>query len=298
MKVTFVGLGSIGAPMAGRLADHFGAASPITVWNRTPARAEAFAASHECRVAGSFREAVANADVVVTCLSTSYNVEVLLEQDGVEAFALKPGSMLLDCTSGEPDVSRRIAERLQSNGIGFADCPVSGGVAAAVAGTLTVMVGCHDADFTRARPILEIFAKRIERVGPVGAGHAMKSINNALAAVSIIAFAEGIAALAKFGVPVSTALEVINSSSGRSFFSEVLAPQIVSGRRAPTFRLALMEKDVGIATTLMKEVDVDGAVIPQVANILSGIRADIGEDADYLELIERVERQSGVSIRS
>ena len=196
MHVGFLGLGAIGAPMAAHLARR----GPLTVWNRTAERARAFAERHGATVAATPRAAAAAAEVVITCLGTSADVASLLEgPDGLLA-GLRPGALLLDCTSGDPPTSRRIAERLAASGVAFADAPVSGGTNGAEAGTLTVMVGADSATFERARPVLAAFGKRIDHVGPVGAGDALKAVNNALLALNILAVGEGMAALVKAGV--------------------------------------------------------------------------------------------------
>jgi 3-hydroxyisobutyrate dehydrogenase len=294
VKAAFLGLGAIGWPMAVHLAHRH----ELTVWNRTRARAERFAAEHRSSAAATPAEAAAGAEVVVTCLPTSAEVEALLGGDqGLEA-GLAPGALLLDCTSGDPATSRRIAARVAARGVAFADAPVSGGTNGAEAGTLTVMVGAEPATFARAEPVLSAFGRRIEHLGPVGAGDAMKAVNNALLAVNIRAFAEGFAALAKAGIPARHALEVLNTSSGRSFVSEVLvSDRILTGAFPPTFRLALLEKDVGIALDLLDETGVDGALLRRTRELFREARAALGEQADYLEAVRMVERDAGVEIR-
>jgi len=292
--VAFLGLGAIGAPMAAHLADGGG----LTVWNRTAAVAREFAARHGARAAGTPREAAAAADLVLTCLPTSREVAAVLEgPDGLLA-GFRPGALLVDCTSGDPASSRRIAERLAERGVGFVDAPVSGGTNGAEAGTLAVMVGGDPAAFARARPVLERFGRRIEHVGPVGAGHALKAVNNALLAVNILAAGEGLAALVKAGVPAAKALEVLNASSGRSFVTETLIPErVLTGAWPVTFRLALLAKDVGIARGLLQETGVDGEVIDRAGALMDQARAALGDAADYLEAIRLIERQAKVEIR-
>jgi 3-hydroxyisobutyrate dehydrogenase len=294
MRVAFLGLGAIGAPMAVHLAKRY----DLTVWNRTAERAAAFVRANGGRLASSPREAVQGAEVVLTCLPTSAEVEALLGgPDGVEA-GLAQGALFLDCTSGDPASSRRIAARLAARGVAFADCPVSGGTNGAEAGTLTVMVGADAATFQRAQPILSAFGRRIEHMGPVGAGHAVKAVNNALLAVNIEAFGEGFAALVKAGVPARKALEVLNASSGRSFVTEVLVPdRVLNGAWPQTFRLALLEKDVRIALGLLEETGVRGPLLHLVGELFHQARAELGEAADYLEAIKLVERQADVQIR-
>jgi 3-hydroxyisobutyrate dehydrogenase len=292
--LAFVGLGAIGAPMAAHLAE----GGTLTVWNRTAAVADRFAARHHARVAATPREAAASAEIAVTCLPTSREVEAVLDgSDGLLA-GFRRGALLIDCTSGDPAGSRRIAARLAERGIEFVDAPVSGGTNGAEAGTLAVMVGGEATAFSRARPVLERFGRRIEHVGPVGAGHALKSVNNALLAVNILAAAEGLAALVKAGVPAATALEVVNASSGRSFVTETLIPErVLTGAWPVTFRLALLAKDVGIARGLLRETGVEGPVLDRAGELMDRARAALGEQADYLEAIRLIERQAGVEIR-
>ena len=294
MRVAFLGLGAIGAPMAAHLArDH-----ELTVWNRTVQRAREFAVRHGGRVATTPREAVASAEAILTCLPTSAEVAQLLEgPDGILAGALR-GSLFLDCTSGDPATSRAIARRLAEYGIAFADAPVSGGTNGAEAGSLTVMVG-GDADvFERARPVLACFGKRIVHLGPVGAGDAMKAVNNALLGANIQAVGEGLAALAKAGVDPRLAVETLNASSGRSFVSEALVPErVLSGSWPRTFRLDLRDQDVGIALGVARETGVDTPVLGAARDALHRARTLLGEDADYLEAIRLIEQESGTELR-
>jgi 3-hydroxyisobutyrate dehydrogenase len=294
VRAAFLGLGAIGWPMA----VHVARGHDLTVWNRSAARAKAFAAEHQARAANTPAEAVAGAEVVLTCLPTSAEVESLLGgATGLEA-GLARGALVLDCTSGDPATSRRIAARLAGYGVAFADAPVSGGTNGAEAATLTVMVGADDATFARAVPVLRAFGNRIEHLGPVGAGHAMKAVNNALLAVNIRAFAEGFAALVKVGIPARRALQVLNTSSGRSFVSESLAPErVLTGSFPPTFRLALLEKDVGIALSLLEQTGVDGALLRRTRELFREAREALGEHADYLEAVRMVERQAEIEIR-
>ena len=293
MHLGFLGLGAIGAPMAAHLARR----GPLTVWNRTAARAAEFVARHGGVAAASPREA-AGGDVVMTCLSTSADVAGLLDgPDGILA-GIRPGALFLDCSSGDPATSRRIAARLAERGVAFADAPVSGGTNGAEGGTLTVMVGGSAETFARARPVLSTFGKRVEHVGPVGAGDALKAVNNALLAVNILALGEGLVALVKAGVAPRTALDVINASSGRSFVSEVLVPErVLTGAWPRTFRLALLDKDVAIATDLLAETGVAGPMLGLARSRLDAARDELGEEADYLDPIRLAERQAGVEIR-
>lgn len=294
MKIAFLGLGAIGTPMA----RHVVAKYSLTVWNRSADKAHAFAAAHGATVAATPAEAAAGAAAVITCLPTSREVEALLDGPGGLLAGMADGTLLIDCTSGDPASSRRIAARLAEREIAFLDAPVSGGVSGAEGGVLTVMCGGDEATFERARPVLEAFGRKIVLVGPVGAGHALKAVNNALLAVHIWSTAEGLAALTKAGVKPSAALDVINASSGRSNTSENLVPQRVITRAFPrTFKLALLEKDVAIAADFLREQRVPSAVIQQAAELFRLARHELGEEADHVEATRLIEQWSDVTIK-
>jgi 3-hydroxyisobutyrate dehydrogenase len=245
------------------------------------------------------REAATGASVVITCLPTSREVEALLDAGDGLLDAMSPGSLLIDCTSGDPGTSRHIAARLSARGIGFLDAPVSGGVSGAVAGTLTVMCGGDAEAFARAHAVLSAFGRKIVHVGPVGAGHALKAVNNAMLAVHLWSTAEGLAALAKAGVNSSAALEVINASSGRSNTTENLFPQrVLNGAWPRTFRLALLEKDVAIAAEFVREQRVPSAITQLTAELFRQARTELGEEADHVEVVRLLERWAGTTIRA
>lgn len=290
--IAFLGLGAIGNPMARQIAqeDHFS----LAVWNRTASKATDFAATQRARAAATPADAAKGAKFVVTCLPTSADVEALLDgPSGLEA-GLEDGAILIDCTSGDPATSQRIAARLATHGVGFLDAPVSGGVAGAEIGTLTVMVGGDLAVFDRAKPVMEAFGEKIVHCGPVGAGHALKAINQAMLAVHIWSLGEGLAALARAGVNPALALDVINASSGRSNTSQNLFPQRVITRAFPrTFRLALLDKDIGIAARVLREQKVPSPLIQLAAELTSLAHRELGEEADHVEAVKVIERMAG-----
>ena len=295
-NVAFLGLGAIGRPMAARLA----AASDISlaVWNRTGERARTFASETGARHASTPADAARGAGVAITCFPVSADVDAVL--DGAEGLlaGLARGALLVDCTSGDPATSRRIAAKLAERGIGFLDAPVSGGTIGAEQGTLTVMVGGDEALLQRARPVLEAFGKKIVHCGDVGAGDALKAVNNALLAIHVWSTAEGLAALAKAGVSADVALDVINASSGRSNASMNLFPDRVLTRAFPrTFRLALLDKDVGIAAGVAREQKVPAPLLQLTADLFRVAHNALGEEADHVEAAKLVEQWAGVEIR-
>ncbi len=296
MRVSFLGLGAIGTPMAAHLAK---SDRSLKVWNRTASRAAAFAAEHGVTHAATPAEAARDADVVITCLPVSHDVASLLDgEDGLLA-GLASGAILVDCTSGDPATSRRIAGRLAERGIRFVDAPVSGGVAGAVAGALTVMVGGEAATLEQVRPVLDRFAKKVVHCGAVGTGDAVKAVNNALLAAHLWGAAEGLVALRKAGVDPAVALDVINTSSGRSNASMNLFPERVLTRAFPrTFRLALLDKDVGIAAEVAREQKVPAPLLQMTTELFRAAHIALGEEADHVEVVRFIERLAGTEIVS
>jgi 3-hydroxyisobutyrate dehydrogenase len=288
LHTAFLGLGAIGTPMARHLAAKF----PGTkIWNRTAAKAAAFATTHGAVHAATPAEAARGASIVITCFPVSRDVEALLDgPDGLLA-GLAPGSTLVDCTSGDPATSQRMAARLAEHGIGFLDAPVSGGVVGAEAAALTVMIGGDAAVLERVRPALEAFGKRIVHCGPVGAGDAVKAVNNALLAQHIIGTAEGLMALEKAGVDPALALDVINNSSGRSNASMNLFPERVLTKAYPrTFRLALLDKDVGIALQVARDAGISAPMLELASARYRAAHAAMGEEADHVEIVKWLEQ--------
>ena len=292
MRIGFAGLGALGTPMAERLAQ----GHQLTVWNRTTATAEAFAKRFpNVRVATSPEDVGRGSDVVVTCFPVSTDVANFAD---AMLHAFTSGGLLIDCTSGDPTTSREIAAKLAGRGIAFVDAPVSGGPPLAASGQLTVMCGGRAEDVARASAVVGAFASKVVHMGPVGAGHAMKAINNILLAANIVALGEGLVTLAKAGIDPRAAVDVLNASSGRSFVSEVLVPQrVLTGTWPPMFRLALLEKDAGIADDVATAVGIDHPLLSFVRDQFRQLRAELGEGADYLDPIRRAEQHGGVALR-
>ncbi len=295
MKVSFLGLGAIGRPMARRVAE---AGFELTVWNRTPAKATEFADHTRARVAKTPAEAARGAEVVITCLSTSHDVEYLIGQPDGLLKGLERGAVLVDCTSGDPASSRRIAERLSERDVAFIDAPVSGGTSGAEKGTLTIMCGGDVKTLERVRPVLASFGQKIVHCGSVGTGDLVKAMNQALLAVHIWSAAEALAAAVKGGVSPAVALEVINSSSGRSNASMNLFPERVLTRAFPrTFRLALLDKDVNIAADVARQEQVPAPFFELAAGLFKSAHKELGEEADHVEAVRIVEQWARVEIK-
>jgi 3-hydroxyisobutyrate dehydrogenase len=290
VTIGFIGLGAMGAPMAANLA----AGTDTLVWNRTAAVATDHVAAHGGTAAAAVGE-LAECGVIASCLPTTTEVAAIAERLLPD---LGPGTVWLDHTSGDPAASRTLAAEMAGRGVHYLDAPVSGGTDGAAAATLTIMVGGDAAVLEDVRRVLELVGRRIVHVGPVGAGHAVKAVNNALLATSLWAAGEGLTALAAAGVSVDAALEVINGSSGRSFASERLLPERVVTREFPaTFALALLAKDVGLAQQVLRDAEVDGQVLPLVDQLTRAAAEELGGEVDHTALVQVVERAAGTEIR-
>ncbi len=289
MRIAFLGLGRMGYPMAGHLAGRF----ETHVWNRTVEKAQTHASEF-----GSFvllePEAASAADVILSCLPTSVEVEQLADQ---LMPSLRPGHVWVDCTSGDPVRTRHLAERFEACGSIFLDAPVSGGVSGALAGTLTVMVGGDLRGLEIAKSALVAFAAKIIHVGVSGSGMALKAANQALLGLNILALAEVLSGLLRWGVSTRAALEVINASSGRSNVSENLFPERVLGRTFPrTFALGLLAKDVSIAQSMLREANVPSPIVALAEQLLIAAKLELGSDVDHVAAVQFVEGLAGLEL--
>lgn len=288
--VGFIGLGAMGRPMAANLAERF----PTKVFNRTTDVALSHEQQHGSVAAADLVD-LGDVHVVCSCLPTDVEVAAVAQ---VLVPHLAPDTVWLDHTSGAPAGARDVAAQLREHGVHYLDAPVSGGVDGAEAGRLTAMVGGETEVLDRVRPVLDALASRVVHVGPVGAGMAVKAVNQALLATSLQAAGEGLVALTQAGVPASTALEVINGSSGRSFATEVLIPERALTRRFPlTFALGLLAKDVDLAVTVVAEAGVDAELLTLTQQLMHGALEALGGDVDHVALVRVLEQAAGVELR-
>ncbi|HEY5609631.1 MAG TPA: NAD(P)-dependent oxidoreductase [Thermoanaerobaculia bacterium] len=286
MKISFIGLGAMGYPMARHLKnDH-----DVAVWNRTAPVAEKHGREHGTRVARELASC-ADAEVILTILPTGREVDEIADH---LIDHLRPGILWIDATSGDPEMSRATAERLRKKGIEFVDAPVSGGPVGAEAGTLTVMVGGSPENFTRAEAILRSCAKKIIHVGEIGAGHAIKVLTNVIMATNVWISAECILSMKKLGIDVRRAMEVVNATAGRSNATENLLPlRLVEGQWPLLFKLALHEKDIRIAEKIVQEQRLSTPLLALTSQLFTAALNDLGRDADYIEVAKYVAKMSG-----
>jgi len=280
--VGFVGVGNMGRRMAANLA---AAGFPLVVRDSDPGTQQRFIDAYG-GTPGDEPQAFAATSVVVTMLPDGSAVrEAVLGRDGGIAAALRPGSVVLDMSSAEPVGTQKLATDLAPLGIRVVDAPVSGGIARAETGTLSLMVGGHDEEaFALVRPVLEVLGERIFRTGPLGSGHAMKALNNFLGATAYTAAAEALAIGKEFGLDPAVMLDVVNTSTGRSFNSEVVFKNdVITGRYGTGFALGLLAKDVGIAAGLAESVGVPAPALELVRRRWAEAADGLGFAADHSE---------------
>jgi 3-hydroxyisobutyrate dehydrogenase len=284
LHVGFVGIGNMGWPMAANLARR---GHSVTAYDRDAERSARFAREHGCAAAGRLAD-LAAVDAVVTMLPTGADVrQVLLEEGGGLAPRLRPGTLVIDMSSSEPVGTRRLGPELATRGLAFMDAPVSGAVPRARAGTLAIMIGCDDRDaIARARPLLLAMGEKLFEVGPLGAGHAMKALNNFVAATGFTAAAEALLIGKRFGLEPGTVIDVLNASTGRNFLTEaVMKEHVIEGRHATGFSLGLLAKDVKIAADLGVAVGLDAPLTRLVSERWSHARERLGATRDNSEAI-------------
>jgi 3-hydroxyisobutyrate dehydrogenase len=293
--IGFIGLGNMGAPMAGRLVD----AGHALVLHDVRETAAAPLIARGARWAASPAEVGAAAQTVITILPTSREVrQVLLGAKGL-LDALRPGSLVLEMTSADPSATRELAGEVAARGSALIDAPVSGGVRGATEGTLAIMVGGDPALLERARPLLACMGKNIFHAGPVGAGHAIKLVNNMCSGGILALTIEAVAVAARSGVDPARAVEIIQASSGRSNASDYKFPRfILSGGFDAGFAIRLMMKDLDGYGRLAQEAGVPSPVARAAAEIYRLAMARGMAEQDHTAIAKLVEEWAGVALRS
>ena len=275
--VGFIGLGLIGRPMARNIVK---AGFPLTVWNRTRAKAEGLAAEG-ARVAATPREAAAQADVLITVVSDPPAVEeVLWGADGALE-GLRKGTVLVDSSTVSPALARRAAVACATRGVDFLDAPVTGGTWGAEKGELVFMVGGEGAVLKRVEPVLAAMGKKFFHLGPHGAGQTVKLAMNMILALQMNALAEAVALVTRGGIAGERLIEVMQSSMARAPVLDVKAPMILADKYEPSFPLRLMHKDLGLVLELANQLGVPLPATAAARETYSAVKGAAREDLDY-----------------
>jgi 3-hydroxyisobutyrate dehydrogenase len=284
----FIGIGNMGWPMARRLVE---AGYEVRVQDFRPGIAERFAAEIGGMAVGDGGVLAAASDILITMLPTSADVASVLE---AVLPGLRPGALVIDCTSGDPATTRLLAERVAARGGALVDAPVSGGVPRARTGELAVMLGGGEADADRAMPVLEAMGTSILRTGGVGSAHAMKALNNLASAGSFLIGIEVLLIGARFGLDPALMVDVLNASTGMSNASQKKFRQFVLSRRFDSgFGLDLMVKDLSIAMGVARDSKTAAPFAALCREFAASAQAMLGAGADHTEFAKLSEALAG-----
>jgi len=286
MRVAFIGIGNMGAPMAGHIVR---GGHDVTVHDADPQRAAQFASANGCKAARSLAD-LADSEFVITMLPDGHVVRALMLEspDGGLAKHLAPGAVLIDMSSSDPVGTRALGAELQARGLVMLDAPVSGAVPRATLAKLAIMIGGDDPSaIDRARPLLGCMGDRLFETGSLGTGHAMKALNNYVAAAGYTAAAEALLIGKRFGLDPGAMIDVINASTGRNFITEmVMKDHVINGKFSTGFALGLLAKDVRIAADLGEAVELDAPVSRLIRERWALARDRLGPTRDNSEAIK------------
>ena len=291
VSVGFIGLGNMGNPMAANVLKQGYA---VTVFDKnTAAMSNLIAAG--AKAGESAGQVAASAEVVLTCLPGSPDVEGLYIGPGALIEHTRPGSVLVDMSSVLPSTPRKLEPLARARGVQFLEAPVSGGVTGARAATLAIMVGGEAAVLERVRPILAAMGPNIYHVGPVGAGNTVKAINNMMSSVNSLAMMEGMMVGLKAGLSLETMHSVIKDSSGNSNALPRVHRALIPRNFEPGFKVALMNKDLDTFTTIAKELNVPVSFANDAQRYQqAALAAGLG-DKDTSVIFTVIERLAGLN---
>jgi len=288
--IGFIGLGVMGAPMAGHLAR---AGHPLTLLDANAEIAQDLASTLGATAVATPAEVAARSDIVITMLPNGSVVQqVALGEQGLLQ-GLRPGALLLDTSSSEPWLTQATGAALAAVGATMVDAPVSGAAWGAAEANLVFMVGGAAADLARVRPLLELMGRAVFHLGGLGAGHAMKCLNNLITAMTFSATAEGLVIGKRYGLDPAAMVEVLNESTGMSWISQNhIAQRVLSRSFDDPFKLELMLKDVAIANTLARETGSSVPIAGLGQQLWQAAALAAGPGASVSELVRWVEQQN------
>lgn len=282
-QCAFLGLGVMGFPMAGHLA---AAGHTVTVWNRTAAKAADWATRHDGKMAATAEDAVAGADFVFFCLGDDPDVRAVAAQ---VIPAMQRGAILVDHTTASAELARELDVQCRTAGIGFIDGPVSGGQAGAENGQLTIMCGGTIADFARAQPVMDAYAKASSLIGPAGSGQLAKMVNQICIAGTVQGLSEGLNFAKRAGLDPAKVIGAISKGAAQSWQMENRWETMVAGKFDYGFAVDWMRKDLRIT---LEEAGRNGAELP-VTKMVDEFYAEIqdagGRRWDTSSLIFRLD---------
>ena len=288
MKLAFIGLGVMGAPMAGHLQR---AGHTVTVWNRTSAKAEAWCDEHGGRPAASPAEAAADADVAITCVGRDEDLEAVVLGDRGLIAGLRPGSLLIDHSTVSAEVSRRLASTLAGRGIGFVDAPVSGGQQGAINGQLSIFCGGSAEDHARAVPVIAAYARAQAHLGPVGSGQQAKMVNQVCVAGVIQGVAEGMLLAQRAGLDVAQVMGLVGQGAGSSWQLVNRHQTMINDQYDHGFAVDWMRKDLDIVQAEASRLGLELPLTALINDFYRDVQAMGGGRWDTSSLLKRLQQR-------
>jgi len=293
-SIGFIGLGIMGQPMALNLIRN---GFEVSAWNRTRSKADAVEKAGG-RIASTPAEAVREADVVMMIVSDSAAVQEVVAGKGGILEALRPGMIVVDCSTISPEVSRRLTAQAASRGASWLDAPVTGSKHGAEKGDLTFMIGGDQEALERVMPVLKALGKKHIYCGAQSLGLSAKLVQNAIQSTMVEIFSEGFVMAVKAGVKPQTMMEIIQSSLARSALIDFKSPFVFKGDFTPYFPLKLMHKDLGLAMEAAYALNVPMPIAAAVKEVYGAVKAKGKGDLDYAAVITLFEELAGANVRA
>jgi 3-hydroxyisobutyrate dehydrogenase len=289
--VGYIGLGSMGGALARRVQLQY----PLHVYDQNPVALRKMV-EHGANACGSINELASKCLTIFLCLPTSEHVRTVIFGEGGIASSAKPGTLIIDQTTGDPVATREMAAELEARGLQLMDAPVSGGARGADAGTIAIMIGATPAQYDRVEPLLRVISPNLFHAGGTGTGHVAKLANNLLSGGQRLLSLEAMALAVKNGLQPEKAIEIILASGGRNLYMEKFMPNIVKGKLASGFTLGLLHKDVRLACQLGD----DSGVVMHFGNLAKEYYQmavnEMGPDVQVNSVALIMDRQAGTHV--
>lgn len=291
-KIGFIGLGTMGAPMAANLLK---AGYEVTVYNRTASKCAPLV-SQGAKQAASPKEAAASTDIVITMVSNDQSIEAVYDGSEGVLSGLQSGAIVIDCSTISPALVKQTAAKVQERGGSFLDAPVTGSSPAAIDGSLVFMIGGHADILEKCRDLFEIMGKKILYMGPNGSGAVAKIAHNAIVGINNLALAEGFAIAAKSGLPVDSFLELVQLGSAGSKAAELKGRKIIEHDFTNQFSLALMLKDLKLASSLTDNSGIPAPMLNLAKSLFQAGQTEGYGDEDLSSVVKVYEAWIGQKI--
>ena len=295
-RIGFVGLGMMGLPMAKNLVE---AGYTVTVFDLDAGaieEAQGFGASP----ASTGAEVAAQSDIIITMVPDSPHVEAAIAGNGGIIEGIRPESVVIEMSTILPETGKRMAELLAEKGADFVDAPVTGGVAGAEAGSMSILVGGDAEAFERTLPVLSILGGDITHMGPVGAGHTTKIANQLIGVATLAGLSEAFVLAKKSGLDMQTFYDAVKNGAGRSWALETLGPKILKGDFSPGFMVKHMQKDLRLAGQLADDTGTSIPTTSLISQLYHAVQAESPEaiNQGHQALIQAIEKLSNAEARS